>query len=303
MIHALKGTYTALITPFHDDGTFDKEAFQANIQYQVNQGVEGIVVLGTTAEVPTLNDHEKELSIQIARETLDKASRKVSLWVGTGSYSTEETIKSTLRAQALGADGALVVTPYYNKPTQEGLYQHFKALVKATELPICVYNIQGRTGLNMTTDTLMRLMDFPQIVAVKEASGNISQIMEVIENSRPGFSVLSGDDNLTLPVIALGGVGVISVLSNLLPAEVKQLTDTCLAGDFEQARSLHYRLLPLVRHAFIETNPAPVKFMMNQMGMKAGTLRLPLVPVTEMTEGKLIQCLKEWEKSPSYTNA
>lgn len=284
----LKGTYTALITPFLPNGDFDEKGFRENIHFQIESGISGIVVLGTTAEAPTLTEEEQIRSIKIG---VEMCRGKIPLWVGTGSYSTAETIKKTQKAKDLGADGALVVTPYYNKPTQEGLFCHFRELAQATSFPILVYNIQGRTGQNLATDTLRRLMDLPEIVGVKEASGNIPQIMEVIEVSRPDFSILSGDDNLTLPVIALGGHGVVSVVSNLLPQEVIELTNSALAQNFNLARELHYRLLPLFRAAFIETNPAPIKALMNHLGMKAGSVRLPLVPVSDANLNKIVSCL------------
>lgn len=284
----LTGTYTAMITPFLSDGAFDEEGFRENIRFQIESGISGLVILGTTAEAPTLTEEEQTRSIKIG---VEMCHGKVPLWVGTGSYCTKETIKKTQKAKDLGADGALVVTPYYNKPTQEGLFCHFQELIKATHFPIIVYNIQGRTGQNLATDTLRRLMDFPEIVGVKEASGHIPQIMEVIEASRPGFSILSGDDNLTLPVIALGGHGIISVVSNLLPQEVVELTNSAWAQNFDLARELHYRLLPLFRAAFIETNPAPIKALMNHMGMKAGSVRLPLVPISDANLHKIISCL------------
>lgn len=286
----LTGTYTAIITPFTAEGRVDEEGLRENIAFQINSGVSGIVVLGTTGEAPTLHEEEQTRIIQISVEA---CRGKIPLWVGTGSYATDATIKKTEKAQKLGADGALVVTPYYNKPTQEGLYTHFYELAKATHFPLIVYNIQGRTGQNLATETLCRLMDVPEIVGVKEASGHIPQIMEVIEAARPDFSVLSGDDNLTLPVIALGGHGVISVLSNLIPEELVALTRTALSGDFGKAREIHYRLLPLFRAAFIETNPAPIKTMMNHLGMKAGPLRLPLVPPSETNIRKILTCLDE----------
>lgn len=286
----IQGVYTAVITPFLDNQEIDIEGFKANLKHQIDGGVSGVVIFGTTGESPTITYEERDILIQTAVEL---CKGKIAIWVGTGSYSTKITIKLTLRAKELGADGALVVTPYYNKPTQEGLYQHFKALAEATDFPIMVYNIQGRTGVNLETATLRRLMDIPQIIAVKEASGNINQIMDVIAEKRPGFAVLSGDDALTLPIIALGGIGVVSVLSNLVPSDVNALTQAALGGNFEKAREMHFRLLPLMKIAFIETNPGPIKALMSLSGLAAGSLRLPMVPVSSYNHEKLQQCLNE----------
>lgn len=281
-----KGLYTAIVTPFTAEGKLDLEGLKANIRFQIESGVDGIVVLGTTGEVPTLTSAEKELVIRTAREF------PCTLIVGTGTYSTHTTIEATQQAQALGADGVLVVTPYYNKPTQEGMYRHFEALHQATNLPIIIYNIQGRTGQNMSTDCLKRLAQLPRIVAVKEASGNINQIMEVLE-ALPNFTVLSGDDALTLPVMALGGHGIISVVSNLVPTQMRDLVKACANEDYKAARALHFELLPLFRGAFLETNPSPIKALMNRAGMAAGPCRLPLCEPTPETLKKLEPLCKE----------
>jgi 4-hydroxy-tetrahydrodipicolinate synthase len=272
----LKGLFTAIITPFDDQDRLNEKGLRQNLRFQLQHGVDGIVVLGTTGETPTLTTQEKERVIQIAFEEIKGRSKLI---VGTGSYSTLQTIEQTQRAEQLGADSALIVTPYYNKPTQEGLYRHFKAICKETSLPICLYNIQGRTGQNIQTDTLKRLADLPNVIGVKEASGNVIQMNEVLEsisNSYSRFKVVSGDDILTLPLLALGGHGVISVVSNLVPKPIKRLVEAGLKGDFHLARHLHYQLLPLFRAAFIETNPIPIKTAMNLSGMAAGHCRLPL---------------------------
>lgn len=271
-----QGVYTVTITPFHSDGSFDEEGFHKLIERQVDAQVDGIVVLGTTGEAPTLSLEEKKKIIQIARRTIKSSTKLV---VGTGSYSTETTIEETRIAENLGADAALVVTPYYNKPTQEGLYLHYKTLAESTKLPIILYNIQGRCGQNLATSTLSRLFEFPTIIGVKEASANIPQIMDVIEaakNYRPDFRIFSGDDNLTLPIMALGGHGVLSVASNLVPHQIIELCRACLENNWEEARKLHYELLPLFRGIFIETNPIPIKALMQWEGLPAGPCRLPL---------------------------
>jgi 4-hydroxy-tetrahydrodipicolinate synthase len=283
----IQGVYTALVTPFKAEGQLDEEGLRENIRFQIASGVDGIVPLGSTGEAPTLTFSEKERVIRIASE---EAKGKVLVMVGTGSYSTQQTIENTHLAEELGADMALVVSPYYNKPTQEGLYRHFYALADTTPLPIIVYNVQGRTGQNIGIDTLKRLADIPKIAGVKEASGNVSQIGEVIEiiaRHRPDFSVLSGDDNLTLPLMAMGGHGIISVVSNLIPKEIKKLVEAMASGDYALAREIHYQWMPLFRGAFIETNPIPIKTAMNMCGHASGGCRLPLCDLLPENEQKL----------------
>ncbi len=288
------GTITALITPFKND-SLDVEGLQQNIAFQLENGVSGILPLGTTGESPTLLPEERERVIEIAVEC---AKGKVPVWVGTGSYSTAETVIKTNRAHELGADVALIVTPYYNKPSQEGIFRHFEAVCRATSLPIVVYNIEGRCGRNIETHTLKRLAEFPQIVGVKEASGNLLQMSEVIReisNERPGFSVLSGDDALTLPLMALGGHGAVSVVSNLIPKEMVNLTTALLEGRFEDARELHHHLFPLFRALFLEVNPVPIKEAMSLCGMAAGGPRLPLCEMLSHNKESLKEVLKQLE--------
>lgn len=279
-MHSIKthisGAYTVLVTPFDANGRLDEEGLKNNIRFQLSNEIDGLVILGTTGECPTLTYTEKTRIMEIARNETDG---KCHLMVGTGTYSTQQAIENTLAAEKIGADSVLVVTPYYNRPTQEGLFQHFLALSKATHLPIIIYNIQIRTGQNLQTDTLKRLAMIENIVGVKEASGSITQMMEVIENInpiRPDFSVMSGDDALTLPLVAMGGHGIYSVLSNLLPKQIKDLCHLALEGKIEDARHLHYELLPLIKGMFIETNPIPIKTAMNIAGLSAGPCRLPL---------------------------
>lgn len=291
---SIKGLHTALITPFTSNDQLDEDGLRQNIKFQLRAGIDGLVLLGTTGETPTLTSNEKERILKIVSE---ENHLKVPITVGTGSYSTVQTIENCLLAEDLGADFAMIVTPYYNKPTQEGIYQHFKKIAEATTLPIIVYNISGRTGQNIQTDTLRRLADLPLIVGVKEASGSITQMTDVISmimNDRKDFSVLSGDDVLTLPLIALGGHGVISVVSNLIPSKVKSLVDAALSGNFEMARKLHYELLPLFKGAFIETNPIPIKKAMDLQGMAAGKCRLPLCDLTKENESRLKNILLEY---------
>jgi 4-hydroxy-tetrahydrodipicolinate synthase len=297
----IKGTYTALITPFLEDGAIDEEGFRKLIEIQIQSGLQGIVLFGSTGESPTLTQQEKTKLLALARKIIPS---KFQLIVGTGSNSTAETIAETKWAEKMGADAVMVVVPYYNKPTQEGLFRHYSAVAACTSLPLIIYNIQGRSAVNMATSTLQRLLEISNVSAVKEASGNITQIMEVIEmvqNTRPDFSILSGDDNLTLPVISLGGHGVISVVSNLIPQEVYALVDACLSNDWDLARELHYALLPLFRGAFIETNPIPIKTLMQYDGLPSGPLRLPLTQLEHDNERKL-RHLYETLKLPLLTH-
>ncbi len=271
----IKGTVTALVTPFLHH-KLDEEGFIHNIRHQIAQGINGIVPLGTTGESSTLSAEEQERVISIA---VKEAKGKVPIWVGTGSYCTRQTIEKTQRAKDLGADVALIVTPYYNKPTQEGIFRHFEAIVASVDIPIVIYNIPGRSGTNIETSTLMRIAGLPNVAGVKEASGNISQagdVLHIIVEKYPHFSVFSGDDALTLPMMALGAVGVVSVVSNLIPKPIIELVNAALQGQFDAARKIHYQLLPLYKAAFIETNPVPIKTAMQLCGMPSGECRLPL---------------------------
>ncbi|MFZ8849659.1 MAG: 4-hydroxy-tetrahydrodipicolinate synthase [Thermoproteota archaeon] len=286
------GVITALITPFKEDYSLDLEALRENVRFQIENGVHGLVPLGTTGEYPTIREEERKL---IIKTVVDEVNSKIPVIVGTGTYSTEEAVRLSKEAQDLGVDGLLVVAPYYNKPTQEGLYLHFKAISEAVDLPIIVYNIPGRTGVNVEVQTLVRLSQFNNIVAVKEASGNLAQVMDIIEALGDRITVLSGDDNLTLPIMALGGKGVISVISNLLPKPMVEFVEAALKGDFKKAKELHYHLLPLFKAAFIETNPIPIKTMMNLVGMKAGPCRLPLCNMQPHNLEKVKKILLRYE--------
>lgn len=289
-----KGAYTAIVTPFDAAGDLDEAGLRENIHFQIEKGVDGIVVLGTTGESPTLSEQERAQVIRIA---LQESNGKIRVVVGTGTYGTAQTIKYTRQAQEMGADGALIVTPYYNKPTQEGMYRHFKAISEAVALPIILYNIQGRTGQNLQTETLRKLVDLPNIVGMKESSGSIGQIGDVIEMVtplRPDFSVLSGDDGWTFSIMALGGHGVISVAANLIPKEIKALVEAIEKGDVETARAMHYQLMPLFRGIFIETNPMPIKEAMRMCGMAAGNCRLPLCELLPENSVKLRHILQSY---------
>lgn len=289
----LQGAFTALVTPLFADGSVDYEGFRKLIQFQLSHGISGIVPLGTTGETPTLNENEEDALLAIS---IAEAKGKVPVIIGAGSNSTHDAIKYVKRAKQVGGDYALVVTPYYNKPSDEGIFQHFKAVCDVG-IPIIVYNIAGRTGKNISTPLLARIAELPNIAGVKEASGDINQIADVIHtiaSKKKNFTVLSGDDSLTLPLCAFGGDGVISVVSNLLPSEVSKLAAAALAGDYVKAREMHYKLLPLFKAAFIETNPAPIKALMNMKGLPAGSLRLPLVSVTSENEKKLAQIIQNY---------
>jgi 4-hydroxy-tetrahydrodipicolinate synthase len=255
---ALRGAFTALITPMKDNGDIDFDGWRRLVQFQLENGIDGLVPIGTTGETPTLEEAEEERLLEIV---MKETGGRVPVIAGSGSNSTKHAVIYTKRAKDFGADAALVVTPYYNKPNDEGLLRHFEA-VAAVGIPVIVYNIASRTGRNIPTPVMEQLAKIPNIVGVKEASGDINQMADVINTiKRPGnnaFTVLSGDDALTLPLLALGGDGVISVISNLAPARVAALVKAGLAGDFETARSIHYELLPLVKAAFIETNPVPI---------------------------------------------
>jgi 4-hydroxy-tetrahydrodipicolinate synthase len=290
MMVKLAGTFTALVTPLKDDGAVDYDGWKRLIEFQLEQGVAGLVPLGTTGETPTLDDDEEEQLIKIAVETV---KGKAPLVVGTGSNSTRSMLFYTRRAKSLGADAVLIATPYYNKPNDSGLLKHFE-VAASVDVPIVVYNIPGRTGRNIPTALMKELMRFPQIIGVKEASGDINQIGEVIDAAlkiRPDFQVISGDDGLTLPVMALGGTGVISVVSNLIPQKMAAFTDALACGDYAEGRRLHFELLPLFRAAFVETNPVPIKAAMNMAGFPAGPVRPPLGPLSVASETLLRETL------------
>jgi len=291
-----RGAFTALITPMKSSGEVDYEGFRRNIEFQIEEGIDGIVPLGTTGETPTLDEDEEEKLIKIAVET---AKGKVPVIVGTGSNDTKHMVLYTERAKRLGADAALVVTPYYNKPNDEGLFRHFEAAA-AVGIPVIVYNIGSRTGKNITTPLMEKISRIPGIIGVKEASGDINQMGDVLrEIAAPRkaegktFYVLSGDDGLTLPLMALGGVGVISVISNVVPAKVKALVSACLAGDFDTARRIHFELLPFTKAAFIETNPIPIKQAVAWLGLPAGPTRLPLGKLSAASEAVLKKAMTD----------
>jgi 4-hydroxy-tetrahydrodipicolinate synthase len=288
----LRGCATALVTPFAGDGSVDEKRLRDLIEYQIAGNVRLLVPCGTTGESVTMTEEENQLVI---RTTVELARGRAKVIAGTGSNSTAVTIKRSIAARELGVDAVLTVAPYYNKPTQEGLYAHFRAIAEAVDgLPVVIYNVPGRTSSNIAAETTLRLArDVANIVAVKEASGNLSQIMEILRSRPENFRVISGDDSLTLALIALGGEGLISVASNEAPALMSQLNDQALAGNWDEARKLHYRLLPLMEANFIESSPGPVKAGMALMGLLEENLRLPLVPVQEKTRARMREVLTE----------
>jgi 4-hydroxy-tetrahydrodipicolinate synthase len=269
-----QGCGTALITPFRSDLSLDEETLRRLVVRQIESGIHFLVPCGTTGENPTLT---REEHLRVVEVTLEAAAGKVPVLAGCGGNDTREVVELARDLEGLGADGLLVVTPYYNKPTPEGLYQHYREVARATRLPIVVYNVPGRTGVNVDPATLVRLAEIETVVAVKEASGNISQIAAIVQAVPADFAVLSGDDAITLPVIALGGVGLISVASNEVPFAMARLTSLCLEGDFPAAREIQRRLHPLMEINFVESNPGPVKAAMALMGLIEPVYRLPAV--------------------------
>jgi len=286
-----QGAYTAMVTPLDRDGIVDEDGLRENVKFQIEKGIHGLVPVGTTGECATLSYEEHNRVTEI---TVDAAGGKVPVLAGTGSNSTWEAIMLTEHAKEVGADGALVVVPYYNKPTQAGQYEHYKKIAEEVDLPLVIYNIPSRTGVNMEPETVARLADLENIAGIKEASNNMEQIMRIIDLTRgKDFSVISGEDSWTFTILGLGGIGVISVASNIVPDRIAKLVDTFMAGDLETSRRMHFELMPLFKAMFIETNPAPVKAAMDMMGMAAGNPRLPLVEISPEHKDKLRKVLVE----------
>jgi 4-hydroxy-tetrahydrodipicolinate synthase len=296
---ALSGCYTALITPFRD-GNLDEAALRALVTRQIAGGVSGLVPCGTTGEAPALTETEWERVVSIVIET---ARGRVPVLAGTGANSTTTAIERTRRARALGADGALVVTPYYNRPTQEGLYRHFAAIAEAVDLPLVPYNVPSRTGVNLLPETVARLSTIPTIVGIKEASGSLDQASQIVREALAPFAVLSGDDSLTLPVMGVGGTGIISVVSNIVPEAVSALTNACLVGDFATGRAIHLALFDLCRAMFVETNPAPVKAAAALLGYCTPEVRLPLAPLSEAAQRRVETALETWRTTNTEARA
>jgi 4-hydroxy-tetrahydrodipicolinate synthase len=280
-----------MVTPFRN-GKVDEAKLGELVEFHVTHGTDGLIPCGTTGESPTLNHDEHHRVVEIV---IEAARGRIRVIAGTGSNSTAEAIDMTKHAERAGAAGALVVNPYYNKPTQEGLYRHFRAVAESVAIPVLLYNIQSRTAINVETDTLARLArDVKNIVGVKEASGSLDQMSQVIAACGPDFSVLSGDDNITLPLLAIGGSGVVSVIANIVPRETAELVHAALDGDWKRARELHYRLFPLARAAFLETNPIPIKEAMAMAGMLEPEFRLPMCRMSDANREKLRAILKPY---------
>ena len=284
------GSIVAIATPFIN-GEFDEDSYRELIEFQIDGGTSAIVPCGTTGEstTMTIDEHKKILNV-----TIDAVKGRVPVIAGTGSNNTKEAIELTVHAKKAGADATLQVTPYYNKPTPEGLYQHFKAIAKAAPLPQVIYNIPGRTGTNMLPPTIVRLTDIPEVVAIKEATGNLSQMIELMGYIGDRLTMISGDDNLTLPVLAIGGKGVISVTANIVPRMNADMIEAWSQGKFEKAKELFYKLLPLAKAMFIETNPLPVKTALAMKGMIREEFRLPLVTMEKENREKLAEVLKAY---------
>jgi 4-hydroxy-tetrahydrodipicolinate synthase len=289
-----RGTFTALVTPFRGDGV-DFNALEKLLEGQIAAGVTGVVAIGTTGESPTLSHDEKESVIQ---KCVEMAGSKCSVIAGTGSNSTQEAIRATQRAGKLGAKAALVVAPYYNKPSQEGLYRHFRAIAEASSIPLILYNIPGRCSVDILPETVVRLAETcPNIVSIKEASGSVERVSDLRGRLPEKFTILSGDDSLTVPFMAVGAVGVVSVASNLLPAEICALVRAAEKGDHAGAEKLHRRLFPLLKDLFIEPNPVPIKTALSWRGQMSAECRLPLCEMSAANEARLRQALAAFEQS------
>ncbi len=283
----LHGTFVALITPF-TEGAVDEQALARLVDWLIDEGVDGLVPCGTTGETPSLTDEEWQC---VAALVIERAAGRVPVVVGTGTNSTAVSIARTRIARDLGATAAMVVTPYYNKPQQEGLVRHVVAIADAVDLPLVVYNVPGRTGVNLAPETARRLVDAAPVVAIKESSGSLDQVSELVAAVGDRCAVLSGDDSLTLPIIAVGGRGVISVVANIAPAAMAAMVRAALQGDLERARELHRELFPLARALFLETNPVPVKAAAEMLGLCSGAVRLPLAPLSEANRERLHRVL------------
>jgi 4-hydroxy-tetrahydrodipicolinate synthase len=285
-----QGTGTAMITPFKTDGSIDEKALRRFVDFQIENGVDMLLPCGTTGEGATLDDSETDRVVQIV---LEQSRRRVPVIMGAGSNSTAKAVQMTKRAKRHGCDGVLSVGPYYNKPTQQGYYEHFKAVAEADDIPVIVYNVPGRTGGNIEAKTMLRLAEIPNIVAVKEASGNLGQMMDIIREAPKDFRVLCGDDALALPLIVVGGDGIVSVVSNETPGMMSAMINAALEGNLAKAKELHYKLLPLMNINFIESNPIPAKAALTMMGLIEENYRLPLVKITPASREKVAKVVEE----------
>lgn len=287
-----QGSMVAIITPFTQNGTFDEEKYRQLIEFQIENGTDVIVPCGTTGESATLDYHEHD---RVIKACIQQVNKRVPVLAGTGSNSTSEAIEISLHAKEMGADGVLLVSPYYNKPSQEGLYQHYKAIAESVALPQVLYNVPGRTGMNMVAETTIRLAEFENIVAIKEASGSLTQASEILAKAGDKIDVLSGDDFLTLPLMACGAKGVISVTANIMPKQVKEMVVSVQEGRWDDARKQHLQLLDIHNAMFIESNPVPVKTAASLMGLCGADVRLPLVSISAGSLDKLQAVMKNYQ--------
>ena len=286
-----RGLGIALITPFKADGSIDWDALNRLVEYQIRGGADFLCIMGTTAETPTLTQEEKK---PLKEQLVGRVAGRVPLLMGCGGNSTAAVVREIQQTDWSGIDGILSVCPYYNKPSQEGLYQHYRAIAEASQLPIVLYNVPGRTGVNMTAETTLRLaQDFDNIIAIKEASGNITQMDDIIKNKPRDFAVISGDDGITFPLITLGAVGVISVIGNALPTEFSRMVRLALKGEYDTARTIHHKFAELFKLLFVDGNPAGVKAMLSEMNMIENQLRLPLVPTRLTTIEQISRIVRE----------
>jgi 4-hydroxy-tetrahydrodipicolinate synthase len=285
-----KGAFTAIVTPFKN-GRLDEEAYRELIEFQVKGGIHGIVPCGTTGESPTLSHAEHKRVVEVC---IEQVKKRVPVIAGSGSNNTAEAVDLTLHAQNAGADAALMITPYYNKPTQEGLYQHYKTVASQTKIPIVVYNVPGRTSLNLLPETMARLAELPNIIGLKDATGDLKQGSKTLELCGDKITVLSGDDFTTFPLLCVGGMGVISVVSNVVPGDMAEMCSAFFAGNLDRARELHYKMWPLTEAMFYETNPVPVKTALKMMGKITGEVRQPLCALSTANEDKLRRVMQKY---------
>lgn len=286
----LKGVYTALVTPFNKDGSVDWEAMKNSVEFQIKEKISGIAPMGTTGESPTMSHDDH---IKIVETVVKQAAGRVPVIAGSGSNCTEEAIEMTKAVKKCGANVSLQVAPYYNKPSQEGFYRHFMAIADAVDIPLMIYNIPGRCGKAIDNSTIIRMAKHPNVCYVKEATGSLASMMELAAGIPDDFDILSGDDNLGLPMIALGAKGIVSVASNLIPRDMEEMAQAGLAGDMEKARKLHYRLMPFFKAEFIDTNPIPIKYMMFLKGMIQENYRLPMCELSDSHKNAVKVVLKD----------
>jgi 4-hydroxy-tetrahydrodipicolinate synthase len=287
MIHFGKLS-TAMVTPFDKNGNIDFQKTSILIDYLINHGTDSLVIAGTTGESPTLSTEEK---LALIKHTVKEVNGRIPVIAGTGSNNTAASIKLTKQAEELGVNAIMLVVPYYNKPSQEGLYQHFKAVAESTNLPVMLYNIPGRSAVNMSVDTIVRLSEITNIVSVKEASGNLDDMAEIISKTKDDFVLYSGDDSLTLPVLSIGGAGVVSVASHIIGPEIQAMISAFVSGDYFSAAKQHRRLLPIMKQLFVVPNPGPVKTALQVKGLDVGSVRLPLVPLTSSERSELMEVI------------